>query len=509
VTENQARRDRESEPLTATHDHLTEFPLYIDGQFVGSANGETYESEDPYACCSWARVADATTEDVDRAVRAARRALSGEWGKMPGAERARLMLRLADLVERDARALAEVETRDNGKPYRDANAQAAYIAHWLRYFAGHADKIEGRAFQEAHPNFHVYSIRQPIGVVAAILPWNAPLILLAFKLAPALAAGCTFVAKPSEFTPASTLAFAACVHEAGFPAGVFNVVAGQSRQVGAHLVAHPGVDKVAFTGSTRTGVAVAQAALGHLAAVTLELGGKSAQLIFADADLDQAINGVVAGVFAASGQFCTAGSRVLVQRQIYEDFADRLVARAQQIRIGDPSVPDTDIGPISTAPQFRRVAEMLSESVDEGARVLRPGGLAPEVGKYFVRPTVLTGVTPSMAVMQQEVFGPVVGLLPFDTEEEAVTLANDTAYGLAAGVWTQDIRRAHRSAARLDAGTVWVNAYRTNSPGVPFGGMKASGLGRENGSEALDSYLETKSVWIEIAGESRDPFRIG
>ncbi|WP_433504862.1 aldehyde dehydrogenase [Pseudonocardia halophobica] len=494
---------------TTAPETLTEYQLFIDGRFVPSSDGSTYESEDPYTCASWARIADGTTADVDRAVDAARRALSGEWGRMPGKERARLMRRLADIVERESGALADVETRDNGKPFRDANAQVAYVADWLRYFAGHADKIEGRAFSDAHPNFFAYTVRQPVGVVGAILPWNAPLILLAFKLAPALAAGCTFVAKPSEFTPASALALAACVEEAGFPPGVFNVVAGSSRAVGAHLVAHHGVDKVAFTGSTATGIAVAQAALGHLAAVTLELGGKSPQLVFADADLDQATNGLIAGVFAASGQFCTAGSRILVHRDVHDELAQRLRSRAEQIRIGDPRDPEIDLGPISTGPQYARVAELLNSAAAEGAGVPKSGGVAPEVGRYFVRPTVLTDVTLSMQVMREEIFGPVVGLIPFDTEDEAVAMANDTPYGLAAGIWTRDVRRSHRVADRLQAGTVWVNAYRTNSPGVPFGGMKASGLGRENGQEALDSYLETKSVWIELADESRDPFRIG
>jgi len=488
---------------------LEHLDLYIGGQWVTAADGRRFETIDPYVGHGWASVADAGPADVDRAVQAAQDAFAGPWGKMTGAQRARLMIRLAEIVERDISELAKVETRDNGKLIRDAEAQVAQLPQWLRYFAGLADKINGEAISDAHPNFFVYTRREPIGVVAGILPWNAPLVLMMFKLAPALAAGCTFIAKPSEFTPASTLEFAKRVDEAGFPPGVFNVLSSSARETGASLVAHKGINKVAFTGSVQTGVAVAQAAAAHLAPTTLELGGKSPQLIFDDADLFAAVNGVVAGIFAATGQMCHAGSRVLVQRTIFSEVVDRVVARARQIKLGDPSLPETEMGPISTGNQFARVKDLLKSALQEGAVAACGGKADPELGGFFVQPTVLTNVRPEMRVMREEVFGPVVGMMAFDTEDEGVAIANDTRYGLAAGIWTNDIRRVHRVAKRLQTGTVWVNSYRAAAPSVPFGGQKASGIGRENGINSINEFTETKAIWVELSGERRDPFRIG
>jgi acyl-CoA reductase-like NAD-dependent aldehyde dehydrogenase len=387
--------------------------------------------------------------------------------------------------------------------------QANSLAQWFDYYAGLADKLEGRQIPTPNPNYLVYTRQEPVGVVAAITPWNSPLLLLTWKLAPALAAGCTVVVKPSEHAPASTLAFAELFDQAGFPPGVVNVVTGLSRQVGAALAGHPGVDKVAFTGATATGRHVAHAAAENINKVVLELGGKSPHVVFPDADLDAAANGVVAGVFAAAGQTCLAGSRLIVHALVHDELVRRIVERASRITLGDPFDPDTEMGPVANAPQYRKVLDLLQAALDEGATAACGGTADEQRGGYFVRPTVLTGVGPESTIVREEVFGPVLAVYPFTDEDEAVKYANDTPFGLAGAVWTKDVHRAHRVAARLRTGTVWVNAYRVVAPSVPFGGFGHSGIGRENGIDAVTDYTETKAVWVELTGSTRDPFTLG
>ena len=487
---------------------LPRYVHFIDGAAVAPASGAFFESIDPTWGRPWALVAQGGPEDVDRAVAAARAALPGWSGLKPGA-RGRCLVALADVIARHADRLARIEVRDNGKLYAEMRGQMSYLSEWYRYFGGLADKVEGRVIATDKDHIFNFTRNEPLGVVAMITPWNSPLLLLTWKLAAALAAGNTAVIKPSEHTSASTVAFLGLFAEAGFPPGVVNAVLGDGPDVGVPLVAHPDVAMVAFTGSDGVGQRIYEAAARDIKHVTLELGGKSPNIVFDDADLEAAVMGAISGIFAASGQTCIAGSRLLLHRPIHDAFLERFLPVVAAARIGDPMRPTTNLGPVATRPQMDKVMGYIDIARGEGAQCLHGGARAEGPGitsDLFVQPTVFGGVTNAMRIAREEVFGPVLAVIPFDDEEEAFHIANDTAYGLGAGIWTRDMRRALEGSARVRAGTVWVNTYRALSYTSPFGGFKRSGLGREGGVDAIREFLDTKSVWICTNPTVENPF---
>ena len=489
--------------------NMKTYQHFINGEWAAPSSGAYFETDNPYTGQAWAKIPWGNAQDVGLAVDAARAAFEGKWGEMRPTQRGKLLVRLAEIIERDADRLGELEVRDNGKLIAEMNAQTRYLAEWYRYYGGLADKVEGAVLPSDRSGIFNFTRHEPLGVVAMITPWNSPLLLLAWKLAPALAAGNTAVVKPSEFTSASSLEFMELIKEAGIPDGVVNCITGYGVDVGAPLVEHPDVAKVAFTGSDLAGQKIYESAARKIMPVTLELGGKSPNIVFEDADFEAAVMGAISGIFAATGQTCIAGSRLLVQRSIHDSFVKRLVEVASDAKIGDPMSLDTHVGPVTTRPQYQKVMDYIEVAKQDGATCIL-GGQAytgkGAMGDQFVEPTIFTDVSNDMRIAQEEVFGPILSVIPFEDEEEAIAIGNDIVFGLAAGVWTSDIGRALRMSEKLRAGTVWVNTYRAVSFMSPFGGYKRSGQGRESGKEAIKEFLQTKSVWIAQETTATNPF---
>lgn len=494
----------ESAPAFARYEKL-----FIGGKWVAPEDGGMMESIDPSTGNPWAVVAFGGSWDVDRAVAAAREAFEGPWGKMPGWERAAVMRRFADLYKERAADLAVIESRDNGRALRESRVDVGGHPNFYHWFASLCDKAGGRTIP-MDDSVHAFTSRVPLGVVGAITPWNVPLMAACWKLGPALAAGCTVVLKPAEQTPVSSLELARIVEEAGFPPGVVNVVPGYGRDgAGEYLVAHPGVDKITFTGEGATAREILKTGADTLKRFTFELGGKAPHILFADADLDQALNAATGSAWALCGQSCALGSRVLVERPVYEKVAEEFASRAAKVRVGMPLDDETHMGPQASREQLDKTLSYIGTGRQEGAELIAGGNRIERdglQGGYFVEPTVFADVSNDMRIAREEIFGPVAALIPFDGEEEAVALANDTSYGLTAGLWTRDVGRAHRVAARIRAGLVWVNTYRYLRWSIPYGGFKASGWGRENGIEALDPYLETRATVVSTTGTFPDAY---
>ena len=485
------------------HPFLDDKPkrMFIDGKWVEAASGKTFETVNPSTGQVLAAVAEGDSEDIDRAVEAARRAFNGPWSKAKPFERQNILLRLADLVERHFDELAALDTLDMGAPISRTKGGRLRALGMLRYYAGQATSIHGETIENSLPGEYVsFTLKEPVGVVGAIIPWNGPLTATIWKIGPALATGCTVVLKPAEEAPLTPLRLAELCQEAGVPPGVVNVVPGYGETAGAALARHPGVDKVAFTGSHLTGQKIIEASAGNLKRVSLELGGKSPDMVFADADLDAAVPGSGMAVFANSGQICSAGTRLFVERRIYDEFTARVAEYSKSLRVGDGLDPQTQVGPLVSPEQLDRVTGYLAIGRQEGARPLSGGERLTEGGLahgYFVPPTVFADVRDDMRIAQEEIFGPVISAIPFTDIDEVIARGNATSFGLGSGVWTRDLSKAHKLARGLRAGSVWINCYQAMDPAVPFGGYKMSGYGRESGKQHVEEYLNVKAVWIK------------
>ena len=481
------------------------YQLFIDGKWVDAASGKTFTTPNPATGESLAEVAEADKADIDKAVDAARRAYEGEWSKMSARDRGRLLYKLSQLIEQRSQELAELETADNGKPIRESSyVDLPQVVENFEYFAGYATKIEGETIPVPGQMFN-YTIREPLGVCGQIIPWNFPLLMAAWKLAPALAAGNTVVLKPAEQTPVTAMELGKLIQEAGFPDGVVNIVPGYGETAGAALASHPGIDKIAFTGSTEVGKLVAKAAADNLTKVSLELGGKAPNIVFADADIEQAVNGAMMGIFFNQGQVCCAGSRLFLAEPIRDEFLERFKEKAQKVKVGDPMDKTTHMGPQVSEEQLNRIKGYVDIAREEGACVLT-GGEPPQLEGdfqkgYFFQPTIFCDVQNQMRVAQEEIFGPVTSVITFKDEDDLIKQANETIYGLSAGIWTRDIVRAHRFAKEVHAGVIWINTYNMFNAASPFGGYKQSGYGREMGKHALELYTQVKSVWVDLSGK--------